>query len=429
MKWTSWAAALWAGLAALTISGTSGAETPACGEKVTRANLVSCALKGSSATRAGKEAVVAAEGRKEAANTVLPSAPNLSVSVATRSASGVAPVLNVYTNLSQEIEIAGQRGARQKVAEADVAAEENRKTLTDREIAVAAWKAYFEALASKREADLLRQVESLHLAVQTTISTASDKGLSAGIDADLADAAALRATSARLAAERQEKTALATLSTLWGRAPAQRSLQLEGDLTPLASALELAKKITPKSAPSPLEAHIADSEQRSHLARVDLLERSRVPNLTLSVFVQRDGFNETVIGGGISLPIVLPHPVTRTNAGEIAEAAALARKAAAEAEGARSKAATQLNLALADVTSRKTEVDALPADKIARAETSITNLATEVREGRLSVRDAAPVQQALLEVILNHIQAKRALCLASVELARAAGMALEEGAQ
>ncbi|MBK8256453.1 MAG: TolC family protein [Polyangiaceae bacterium] len=429
MKWTSRAAAFWVGLSATTISLNSQAEMTACGDKATRANVVSCAVRASFSARSGTESVKAAEGRKEAAEVVLPSAPVLSVSVAARSATNTPQVVNVYTNLSQEIEIGGQRGARQKVAEADKTVEEKRKTLTEREVAAAAWKAYFEALAAAEETALSRRVEALHLATATALQLSSEKGLSAGVDSELAEATALRSTMARLTAERREKAARAALGALWTRDPSLPSLQVEGDLTPLRLALDLAQKNALKPPSNPLEAQVAEAEKQGQLARVDLLERSRIPNITLSIFVQRDGFDETVIGGGISLPIPLPHPVTRTQAGEISEASALARKAAVEAEAARTKTSTQLTLALSEFASRKAEVDTVSADKLSRAQKSIQNLATEVQNGRLALREAAPAEQALLDLLLTHLQAKRALCIASVELAQAAGIALEGGTQ
>ena len=154
-----------------------------------------------------------------------------------------------------------------------------------------------------------------------------------------------------------------------------------------------------------------------------------VPNLTLSAFVQRDGFDELVFGGGLSIPIPLPHPVTRTNAGEIAEASALARKAGAEAEAVRRKVSGELAAAVAEYTSRKAEVGAFTADRIARAEKSLANIAAEISAGRIALKDAAAAQQALAEVLASYFAAKRALCLASVEVAKAGGLAVEGAAR
>lgn len=418
-----------AAMAAFGFSNEARAQEPACDSKVTRDNLVACAVRASLTVRAQKEAVEAARGRRTAADPVLPAAPVVALSAAQRSTPGMAPTFNVYATLSQEIEIAGQRGARQRVADAGLEAEEKRGAVTERDTALAAWRGYFAALGAASEVRLAKRIEALSSGVASAVEAAAAGGLAAGVEGELAAANALRALQARLAAERAEKTANAALAALWGRTATQGALVIEGELSPLAAADEVARKAAPKPAAAMPAAEALDAERRAAEAKVDELSRARVPNLTLSVFVQRDGFNELVIGGGLSLPIPLPHPVTRTNAGEIAEAAALARKAATEAEAVRRKAGTDLSAAIAEYTARKTEVDAFSAASLARAEKSLKSLAEEVQAGRLALKDAAPAQQALIEVLSLHLAAKRALCLASVELARAAGLALESGAR
>lgn len=407
----------------------AAAEEPACDSKVTRDNVVPCALRASLSVRAQKESVEAAKGRRTAADPVLPSGPEVAVSAAHRSAAGASSVLNLYATLSQEIEIGGQRGARQKAADAGVEAEQQRRTRTERETALLAWQAYFEALGAAEELALAKRMEALSAGVATAVTASADKGLSSGIDAQLAEAGALKALQDRLAAERAEKTARAALAAQWGRDASLPALPVEGELSPIGAAEALAASAAPKPAADPIEAKVLDADRLAREAKVDELRRSRVPNITLSVFVQRDGFGELVIGGGLSLPIPLPHPVTRTNAGEIAESEALARKAATEAEAVRRKAGADLSAAAAEYTARKAEVGAFSAEKVARAEKSLKSIAAEVEAGRLALKDAALAQQALVTVLRSHLAARKALCLASVEVARAGGLAVEGGAK
>jgi outer membrane protein, heavy metal efflux system len=147
------------------------------------------------------------------------------------------------------------------------------------------------------------------------------------------------------------------------------------------------------------------------------------------VFAQNDGFNERVFGAGLALPIPLPGNVGHTYIGEIAEAEALARKARAERE--QFERDIRLDVARAaqmfEATARAVEV--FSKERLARAEQSLESLAGEVEAGRLAVRDAIVSQQALVELLRAHVAARRAWCVASVELARALGLALEGSAR
>jgi hypothetical protein len=61
---------------------------------------------------------------------------------------------------------------------------------------------------------------------------------------------------------------------------------------------------------------------------------------------------------------------------------------------------------------------------VTRAENSLNGLATEISAGRLSISNAIVAQQTLIEFLHAYIEAKLSLCLASVELARSAGLPL-----
>lgn len=414
-------------LAALGRGAEARAEdgTATCGNKATRDNVAACAVRTSLSVRAQKDATEAATARVTAAEPVLPSAPVVGVSVARRTATGLAPLVNWSASLSQEIEIAGQRGARQRAANEGVESEKQSTIATEREAALAAWRAYFEALGANEDVKRAKQVEALAAKIETAVAAGSTGGLASGLDAELAGARALQAKQARLAAERAEKAAGLTLAGLWGKDASAGGVTVEGGLVPLAGVEELVAKSAPKPAADKPEALAFDAAKRSLEARADELRRARVPNLTLSVFVQNDGVNEIVFGAGVSIPIPLPQPVGRTNAGEIAEAEALSRKAGTEAEALRRAARTDVAVALGEYKSRKAEVDAFSAERLTRAEASLASIAAEIEARRLALKDAAQAQQSLIDVLAAHVQARRALCLASVEVVRAAGLPIE----
>jgi cobalt-zinc-cadmium efflux system outer membrane protein len=146
------------------------------------------------------------------------------------------------------------------------------------------------------------------------------------------------------------------------------------------------------------------------------------------LFAQRDGFAERVLGGGIAFPITLPSPLGRSFAGEIAENKALARRAEAEVERWRRQVRTEVVVGYQDVQARRAELALFEGDRLQRAEAHLEALGQEMASGRMSIREAVILQQTFLEYLGTHIEARRALALASVELARVAGL-LPEGSQ
>src|SRR6187551_967004 len=91
-------------------------DAPAC-SRIDRANLVACVLSASLAVRSEAEELEATRGRETTSSTLLPSNPVLTVSGARRTNDSTS-TNNWYITLEQELEIAGQRGARRDAAAA-----------------------------------------------------------------------------------------------------------------------------------------------------------------------------------------------------------------------------------------------------------------------------------------------------------------------
>ena len=426
MKRTRWIAVATVVAAYLCHAMEANAGMPACAP-ITRTNLVRCALEVSLTAKAERQGLDAAKGRQEAASPVLPANPVLALSGATRSAAGQALVVNWYATLSQEIEISGQRGARKSAADAEREAQEKSVAMMERAVAVAAWRAYFEALAAREEVRLGEELEVLTGKVAAATKAAADKGLLSGIDADVTDIAHLRVVQEKLAAIRRAQQATAALLSLMSLDP-RREVAVEGDLVPIADVETFAAKQDPHIVDERPEVQALEATGRAYEARASMYRRARVPNPTLSVFVQNDGFNERVLGVGLSMPIPLPQPLGRTFAGEITEADALSRRSKTQAEQARREIRLDLANALASYASIRAQSELYTAERIGRAEQSLRSIASEIEAGRLAVRDALVSQQALVDLRRAALEARKNLALGSVDLAQAAGYPLERGA-
>lgn len=403
----------------------SRAESPPACAVIGRANVARCALVASATVRAEREGVAAAEGRATATAPWFPANPTLSATLGRRSgAGGRSEALNYSAALSQEIELAGRRGALRREAAAGVAARAQDLTASARRTAGDAYVAYFASIAARDALEVARRLETTAQQIARVTRGRADAGAGAPLDAEIADAASLRAVQGRLAAEGDVRSASARLASMLGRDP-MRALDVEGALEPLRGSEALARAVGGGAVRERPEVRALASEARAFDARAEAFRRARIPGITLQVFAQNDGFDERVYGAGVSVPIPLPQPVGRLFTGEIREAESLARQATARSDALARAFAADLASAVADYEARQRERALFTPERVDRSERLLSEVGVEIESGRLAVRDALLAQQQLIEVLRGYVEARRALCVASVDLAVAAGVPLE----
>ena len=355
-----------------------------CSAAISRSDVVPCALAASARLRAEREADLALKGRARAASAVLPSNPTLALSAARRSTTG-ADATNWYGTLSQEIELGGQRRARQRAVASERAAQASAIASVEREVAAEALRAYFELLGARDALRLAEHLEQTFEGAASAARAAAESGLSAGIDADLAEFSGVRLTQARLAAQQRFRAATALLASLLGLDPVAAPLQAEGELTPLPLVDALTPELARTGSAQRPELTAAAATRAAYEGWSDVYRRARVPNLTLSAFAQRDGFDERVLGGGLSLPITLPAGLARDSSGEAAENAALARRAGALLEQTEREVRLEMLEVVQALETARAEQALYTEARVARAEQSLDAIAREIAAGRLAV--------------------------------------------
>ncbi|MFO0677684.1 MAG: TolC family protein [Polyangiaceae bacterium] len=396
-----------------------------CGT-LTRANVVTCAWRANPSLEREAESVRGADARVLTESPLLPSNPVLTATLARRVGPGGTPeAVNWTASLAQEVAVAGQRGLRRDAVENELEAARNaRAEVTKRAIARAAWGAYFGVLAARDEVALVRRMEAAGAQSVRATRERADRGLVPALDAQLADVAQSRLVRDRFALERDRATSLARLAAFVGSSAS--NVDVRGDLVPLAGAAPFVASTAGSTWSERPEAKAFAADARAWTSRADAFRRARVPNPTLSAFVQNDGFDEKVLGLGVGLPIPLPG-LGRTNRGEIAESeAAAARARAAGAEFERD-ARAEFDVARAEYASRMEELSGYTADSLARADKALSDLAIEIAAGRIGVRDALLAQERLVEFLRAAVDARHAACVASVALVAAGNGPLERG--
>ena len=397
---------------------------------ITRANIIPCALTQSIETRSEREGLSAAQGRRDAAATILPSNPEVSLSAGQPVAYDLSSgSLTWSVSVAQEVEIGAQRGHRIDVANAERSAQTRRVAAIQREVAKGALIAYFDALAAREASALAHRLGAVAQALSTYAQSRSGVGLVSPVEAAVAQAEAVRLSQLELDAELQSQGALTTLTSVVGQDPTQATVEVEGKLDPLSLADASIDRLVRGAIAERADVQVAMAENQAASERAALLRASRVPNPTLSMFYKKDWFEERTAGIGLSFPLPLPSPVGRTFAGEITEADALARRARLETQKLQRDVRLQVLNAKLTLDTRRREIELFTLDSISQAETGVAAIGEALRGQKIAIRDALLSEKALVELLLNYIEARRRLCLASVELAHAAGFAVERGIQ
>lgn len=396
----------------LAISVSSQAAEPACTEGLTRNNLISCGLNDNPTLAAELANVRASTGRKEAARPFLPSNPSVGATLGSR-VSSEARATNWSVTLAQEVEIAGQSFLRVEVADDELKAANAQLRVVRAELAERLWVAWFETIAARERAKLSSLLEKATGEVARTARGMAANGLASPVDAAAADAAWVAVSERRLEAQRAARASLLTVQSLTGG-----NVELLGEpgLEPLRTTG------APQARP---ELSALESLKSASTRRVELLRRSRVPNPTITLFAQNDGFNERVLGVGLGVPIPLPQPLGRTRVGEIEEALAAEERLQAELDGMLRRLSIERSLAESDTLAVSEKRALFSADRMAVASSALQALSTQLSAGRLTVREALVTQQALVDLLQSELATREAACLASVRAARAGGFSLE----
>jgi cobalt-zinc-cadmium efflux system outer membrane protein len=271
-----------------------------------------------------------------------------------------------------------------------------------------------------------------HVATSKAIAEVADAraeaGLIPGIDADIALAEVVRSRASLAREHAAVQQADAQLALLLGGDPLTSEVRATGRLAPLPFEPDV-RGSTDMALQTRPELSRVRAEQDQHRQTEALLKRDRLPDPTLSVFVQQDGFGEQVIGGGISFPIPLPAPLGQTDRGRIQESRARARAAQADLAVAQREVRLEVMQAHTQLRAEREALAAHDEALLERAREDLIALAREIEAGRLDVGDALVAQQALIDLLGRHVEAKRRVAVASVRLVQVSGEPFEAGAR
>jgi cobalt-zinc-cadmium efflux system outer membrane protein len=380
-----------------------------------RASVIACATRDNPRLEADEAAMKVASARRTTARVVLPSHPELEVLGATRKAPGIPRNWNLYGTLRQELEVGGQRRRRIDVAAGEHEVATAHARTTRRDVVADALHAYYDVLAARERRVLVEQARRVSAALASLAAARTKAGTEAGLTADLAEIAAVTLERGALEHGRAEAIADATLARMLGLAPHELP-RVSGSLAPI----EIPERPVEPAARTELAE--ARAIERLRVRETALVRRQLVPNPSLSLFVQRDGFAELVVGAGVALPLPLPGPVGPLSKSRVAEARAREREAALESAAVVRGIELEVDVAREELRTRKAAAILYTEDLLVRARADLDALAKALADGQIDVRGALLAQQQLLEFIEGDIDARHEACRAAIAAARARGV-------
>ena len=317
--------------------------------------------------------------------------------------------------LEQTIELGGDRGARTRLAQAEVDQAGAARARRERDALAETSEQFLDAWLLQERVRSLSRGERL---AQEAIAAAAERyraGAAPVVERMRAEGVrTLRATERRRARAEFE-AARQRLALSWGGSEATFDSLALGDPTPGP---------VPPAAPTfePAELQAVVAERAIADGRVRLARAARVPDLTINGGVRR---LEEAPGTGFVASVGLPLPLWNRQSGTLAAAETDLRAARLEEQATSLRLQTELRLSERRLASAAASYDTLRAQLVPSAEQTLELVRGGYRAGRFGYLELFDAQRAVLEAQLAVDEAKADLWRARLEYARLAGRPLE----
>jgi outer membrane protein, heavy metal efflux system len=403
-----------AALAAIAVASGARAQESSCPPVADLAALVRCAQRSSEAVVRARAELDAARARRDVASRLLPANPALEVGAGRRTLGDGATDVDRSIELSQQIELGGQRGARIDAAEAELRAARASADAVERLVAADVLTGAARVVKDRQALSLVREQREATLRLAEVSGARARKGVAAPFESELAEAA-------RIQALREERAAALELAEaerlLAAAAGADVQLAAGASLPPVSQPRLALAEMERNALEHEPEAVAARNEIAAAQARAALLRRERIPDLTIAAGYKHEE-QADVIGGRLSIPL----PLFRRNQGEIAEQEARSAQATARSRQIELRVRLSLRAAYGSWQRAQDAVKDIPANLEDRLRADVESLRRAYERGTLqlplvlaSLREVQSARRTVLD-------ARAEAVLASIELARAAAL-------
>ena len=402
----------------------------ASGAQLTLTSAQAAARHASPELRAAREAAAAATGRERQAGAF--ANPTFAYGREQTSRAGQTNSQNV-AQLEQPVEVGGQRAARRDAARLRRAAAEARLAWAAAHLDFEVARVFTRAIAADRRARIAEQTVGSF----TDAQRVSERRLAAGdvagyvvrrLQLETARYAALRAAAAL--ERRSTRVALTSLMGIPSASADSLTLPIDVEapssdpaaFPSLDSLLVVSERARSDVRAATLEAEAVAAESR-------LAARERVPTPTFSLGYKGESVADTARGssvgyGGLVAGISVPLPLYDRRAGAVEAATADARRALAETEATRRRAAREVTDALDALHAAETQRRALAPHLGESARIAIRAVQTSYAEGEITLAEWLDAVRAYQDAESTYVSLRAEVAVARAALVRAVGAPL-----
>lgn len=317
---------------------------------------------------------------------------------------------NYGFKLSQEFEVAGQRGTRINIAEKDLARVKAEIKDKERVLLADVKDACTRVMALKKKNGLAREIVQLNEELLGYTKIKLQAGDISGLEVNLSEVELSKAKRELLLSEREYRGALLALQGFLGLSP-DISFAVQGDLpseTPVLPDKEVLKAALSRRP----DAAASVFEVGKTRAALKLAKKGVSPNITLAGFYDRDE-RRNALGIEMSIPL----PLFDRKQAEKKEAYAKAEGAKIKSEGLKKAIECEVEQVFNDLSTVIAELSLFKKEIIAKAVENLSLLNLAFREGKVGFFEVRLAQKDSIEAQFAYIEAqtKTQLALNAIE--------------
>lgn len=303
--------------------------------------------------------------------------------------------------LSQEVEVAGQRGLRIEEARRNLSKIEAQVLNQRRIVKGSVRRVFYTALVSKKRLRLLEKIEELNRRVRDAAVERFRAGATPIMEANLAKIRLGQSRKDSLSAHAAYQSALAQLKRILGL-PADRTIKPVGKLTRSAEPVKLPALITMAIEQRP-DLKAAKSEIDRIQAETQLTRRLIVPNPTFQGIYQTEAESEAgadrIIGAGVSIPL----PIFDDNQAELVSLAGEERQGRHLADATVRTIERDVTQAFQAYEAARQTLDVFETDVLKPVDQNFTFIEIAYREGKINLLQFIVVQNDLVRAQLSYL--------------------------